>query len=538
MYFSRSLQTIPNFLVDTVTRRGGEPALGSIRDGQLEWHTWREVFDKATHFTVQLLNAGVQTGDRVAHISENRYEWVITDLALHLAGAVHVPMHVSLSGEQLAAQIADCEARLVIVSSDALLAKIADRVPSGMKLWSYEHGGFMENAFHGTVERPLDEGGSAAVESNSPVASSATQALATILYTSGTTGKPRGVMLSQRNLASNAAATADAFGADTDQVRLNILPLSHIYARTCDLYTWIYRGSGLVIGEGRETLPRDLQLVRPTAFNAVPYLYQRVADRIRASCSDPNEQASRLKAYFGGCIEMLCCGGAPLSPEVEAWFEHCGIPVLPGYGLTESSPVITASTSQKRRAGSVGVPVEEVELRIAEDGEVLTRGPNVMLGYWKDAAGTEDVIRDGWLHTGDLGSLDADGYLTISGRKKEMIVLSTGKKVHPARIESLLAASPLIEQAAVFGEGKPYLGALIVPANAGTLSDGKYRDGDKIVQECSRLLADASHEEQVRSFVLLKRPFQIEQGEMTPKLSLCREVIADHFRHEVDSLHD
>jgi long-chain acyl-CoA synthetase len=511
---ANTLPTIPAFLADTVARHGEEQALGFIRASELHWRTWREVFDEAAQLAADVRSAGIEPGDRVAQVSENRYEWIITDLALHLAGAVHVPIHITLSGEQIAAQIADCGARFVFVSSDELLAKFAKLIDEAIPVWCYDRD-------RTAATRELAS--SVAKPQADP------DALATILYTSGTTGRPRGVMLSQRNLASNAAALADAFPADTNQLRLGILPLSHIYARTCDLYTWIYRGCRLVLSESRETLQRDCQLVRPTSLNAVPYLYQRIADRIGSAGGD---ETANLRSFFGGQIEWLCCGGAPLAPDVERWYADRGLPILPGYGLTEASPVITASTPTTHQCGSVGPPLANVEVQIAADGEVLTRGPHIMLGYWNDPDATANVIHDGWLHTGDLGQLDANNFLTIRGRKKELIVLSTGKKVHPTRVESLLTACPLIEQAAVFGEGRPFLIALIVPAAACDLAPSAL-----IAAEITRCLQHAAHEEQVRQFAILDRSFSHDRGELTPKLSLCRNVIAKNFSQQIADLY-
>jgi long-chain acyl-CoA synthetase len=227
-------------------------------------------------------------------------------------------------------------------------------------------------------------------------------------------------------------------------------------------------------------------------------------------------------------MELPSSGGAPLPPGTEAWYRDRGLPILPGYGLTESSPVISMSTPAASRFTSSGRPLAGIEVRIAEDGEILNRGPNTMLGYWKDLAATAETIRDGWLHTGDLGELDADGFLYVRGRKKELIVLSTGKKVVPTRVEGLLTASPMIEQAVVFGEGRPGLVALIVPVGCGSKTDPPL-SREAYAEEINRCLQSAAHEEQVRHFALLVRPFSIEQGELTPKLSLCRAVIASHF---------
>jgi long-chain acyl-CoA synthetase len=519
MIDSASPQTIAAFLARTVATHGGEPALGSIRGGELRWRTWREVADEAVGLAAAIRAAGVEPGDRVAHVSENRHEWIITDLALHVSGAVHVPIQVSLSGEQIAEQIVDCGARLVLVSNRDLLARFADRLDKKLPVWVHD-----ELALAAKPQAIGDFEWHAAQLDD----------LATILYTSGTTGRPRGVMLSHGNLASNAATTADQIGGDIDHIRLCVLPLSHIFARTCDLYTWVYLGTRLALAESRETLFRDLELVRPQGLSAVPFLYQRAADRVRASGTA--DEAVELKAVFGGRMERLTSGGAPLAPGVETWYRENGLPILAGYGLTESSPVISMSTPSANRFGSSGRPLAGIEVRIAADGEILNRGPNVMLGYWHDEAATAEAIRDGWLHTGDLGELDSDGYLHIRGRKKELIVLSTGKKAVPTRVENLLTVSPLIEQAAVFGEGQTGLVALIVPAAGGATGGGARPSREQIAEEIRRCLLPAAHEEQVHNFMLLDRPFSIERGEMTPKLSLCRGVIARNFAAEISSL--
>jgi long-chain acyl-CoA synthetase len=510
---SSTARTIAEFFSATLANRSEEPALGTIREGAVQWRTWAEIA-RDVRFVADLLRAmGVQRGDRVAQVSENRYDWILVDLALHQLGAVHVPIHVTLSGDQIAEQIATSGSHVVFVARGELLEKFAGRLKGGERVLVHDEQDYEQ-------EKPLLGKPAVAPDTISHVAPP--DDLATILFTSGTTGRPRGVMLSQRNLAWNAATTSDTHGNSPEQTRINILPFSHIYARTCDLYTWVYRGSRLVLAESRETLVRDCQLVHPTVLNGVPYVYERLAQRVRAS-------GAPLAAVLGGRMTQLTCGGAPISPDVEAWYESQRLPLLPGYGLTESSPVISVSTPAARKSGSVGKPLAGLEIKIAGDGEVLVRGPNVMLGYWQDDAATAEAIWDGWLQTGDLGGLDGDGFLSIRGRKKELIVLSTGKNVSPTRVESLLTASPLIEQAAVFGDGLPGLVALVVPAK----SEGRGASREEIEAEITARLATAAREEQVHRFVLLERPFSIERGELTPKLSLCREVIARNFAVEL-----
>jgi long-chain acyl-CoA synthetase len=520
-------ETIVAFLANTLARRSDERALGFIRGGELHWRTWHDVAADACALAEKMQAAGIGPGERVAHVSENRYEWILTDLAIHLARAVHVPIQVSLSGPQVAEQIADSGARLVCVSNRTLLAKFAELLEAGLPVLIHDEWPFAATEPHpGDAKTPamID----ACVQDTTP------DELATILFTSGTTGRPRGVMLSQRNIAVNAAVTADTFGNDFGEISLCVLPLSHIFARTCDLYTWLYRGSVLILAESRETLFRDLQLAKPHGLSAVPYLYQKVADKVRAS-GNPDE-ATELKMLFGGRMTRLTSGGAPLPPEVETWYRERGLAILPGYGLTESSPVISMSTPNAYRFAASGRLLPGIEVRIAEDGEILNRGPNTMLGYWNNTLDTAATIRDGWLHTGDLGELDADGFLYVRGRKKELIVLSTGKKVVPTRVEGLLTMSPLIEQAAVFGEGRCGIVALIVPA-AGGLADGITSQAmrERYAAEIARCLQSAALEEQVRYFSLVNRPFSIDQGELTPKLSLRRTVIEQNFAHELQA---
>jgi long-chain acyl-CoA synthetase len=282
-------------------------------------------------------------------------------------------------------------------------------------------------------------------------------------------------------------------------------------------------------------------LVRPTALNAVPFVYQRIMDGIINS--EAADKPAALRAAFGGRMETLFCGGAPVAPDVETWYADQGLPLLPGYGLTEASPVIAVTTLWSQRQGTVGQAIPGIEIRTAADGEFLTRGPHVMLGYWQDDAATAEAIDpNGWLRTGDLAEIDADGFVTIRGRKKELIVLSTGKKVCPTHVESLLAASPLIDQAAVFGDGQCGLTALIVPSTTaqpracGLARPQSATDRHALyAAEINRCLAHASREEQIHHFTLLHRPFLIERGELTAKMSLCRETIARNFAAELNA---
>jgi long-chain acyl-CoA synthetase len=305
----------------------------------------------------------------------------------------------------------------------------------------------------------------------------------------------------------------------------------------------------LALAESRETVLEDCAAIGPTVINGVPYFFQQVRRLLlqQGRADDP----AALRDLLGGRI--CCCnsGGAPLPDCLYDFYRQRGVPLLQGYGLTEASPVVATSSPQQPLRGSVGQPLPGTDVRIASDGEILTRGPHVMLGYWQDPPATQQVLRDGWLHTGDLGRLDQEGFLWITGRKKELIVLSVGKNVAPAQLESLLTSDPLIEQAMVVGDGRSYLTALIVPhherldeelsSQPGDDADG-LRLQDRQVQQLfqqriEKCLSCLSHHEQVRRFTLLGRSFTVDRGELTPKLSLRRSVIQQHFAEEIEAMY-
>jgi long-chain acyl-CoA synthetase len=374
--------------------------------------------------------------------------------------------------------------------------------------------------------------------------------LATILYTSGTTGEPKGVMLTQRNLVSNTVAAVQRFGMCSDDRRLTFLPLSHIFARTCDLYTWLVTGCQLALVESRESVLRDAAEYHPTIMNGVPYFY----DKVRRTLLDEGraDEPGALRGKLGGEIRYCCSGGAALPVHVFDFFWERDVPLLQGYGLTETSPVISMSTVGHVRRGASGQPIQDVEVRIADDGEILTRGPHVMIGYYGRPEATAEVIRGGWFYTGDYGYVDEDGFVFITGRKKELIVTTGGKNIAPVQLESLLTEDPLILQAVVIGDDRDYLTALIVPnpdalraeiiarGIAVTSSDEVLRHPDVLSlyeQRIRERLSSLSYYEQVRKFNLMNRGFTIESGEMTPKLSLRRQEITANCKELIEELY-
>jgi long-chain acyl-CoA synthetase len=375
--------------------------------------------------------------------------------------------------------------------------------------------------------------------------------LATTLYTSGTTGNPKGVMLTHGNLLSNSVACLEHEPHHPGDVVLNWLPFSHIYARTIDHYAASLVGAALLcLADSADTLVHDLADVAPTHFASVPRFYEKVL--AAATSDDPEETSRRLREVFGPRIDWMSSGGAPLPVAVAAAYHRAGLLLLQGYGLTESSPVISFNTKRAHKLGTVGRPLPGVEVRIAPDGEVLTRGPHVMRGYWNNPQATAEAVRGGWLHTGDLGALDADGFLRITGRKKELLVLSNGKKVVPAHVEGLLQSDPCIEQAVVCGEGRSFLTALLVPhwdnvrralaAEGVSLPPGSEDHPPPVVhplleRRVAAALADVSPAEQVRKFVIVPRPFSVAADELTVSLKLRRNVVLTRYTAQLDALY-
>jgi len=530
-------------------------------DGAWKAHTWGEIANDVHKLAAALAGLGVAPGDRVVQLSPNRYEWIVADVAIQLARAVHVPVHASLAGPQIAEQIADCGARAVLLSDASQAAKLSAHLAGGhqslfspnLKFVAYDDSprslgrypleplGELLSRADIAMGRELE---AAAIEHVRP------DDLATILYTSGTTGEPKGVMLCQRNLASNALGTLEAFGQSADDLRLGWLPLSHIFARTCDLYTWIAAGGRLALAESNEAVIGHCQELHPTLINGVPYFYEKVqrflVDKGLA------DVAGALAQAFGGKLRAACSGGAALPDHVARFYNDRGVFLSQGYGLTESSPVITAGAPGAMKIGTAGRPIPGVEMKISADGEILTRGPHVMLGYWNKPAATAEVLHDGWLSTGDLGEIDADGYLKITGRKKDIIVTSAGKNVAPAQLEALLTADPLIAQAVVIGDARNFLTALIVPnvealraelvargiALASPAEANTHPDVLALYQQhIDQRLAGVSHYEQIRKFVLLDRPLSVEQGEMTLTLKMRRQAIQQHFAEAIERLY-
>ncbi len=416
-------------------------------------------------------------------------------------------------------------------------------------------------------------------------------ALATIIYTSGTTGHPKGVMLSHRNFLANVADVNQVIGVSEDDTALSFLPLSHAFERTT-VYMYLHNGATFIFAESLETIGRDMQQVRPTVMTGVPRVFEKVRARVIAAVAEAPRlrQAlfawatgvghaaasarlggrkpglmtrlkapvadrivlSKIRARTGGRLRFVCSGSAPLSREVAEFLYAIGLPVLEGYGLTETAPVLTVNPLGGARIGTVGPALPRVELRIAGDGEVLARGPNIMMGYYQNPEATADCIREGWFHTGDIGRIDDGGYLTITDRKKEILVTAGGKNVAPQPIEALLKRDPIVAEAMLVGDRRPYVSAVLVP-DAATLEQRLSASGmtpgsldDLVGREDVRALfqpivdeanAELASFEQVKRFVLLPAQFSIGTGELTPTLKLKRRVVMERWQDVIEGIY-
>jgi long-chain acyl-CoA synthetase len=542
-------------------RLGTRPALRYKRHGVYHDLSMERYRADALACAAGLLSVGIQPGERVGLVSENRMEWLVADMGILTAAAVNVPPHAPLSARQIHFQLVDAGVRWLFVSNREQLEKIQQvrgELPLVLGIVFLDESDERSNEsagvlpWTGFLQRGRRELQQLAQELARREAALGPDYLATIMYTSGTTGNPKGVMLTHGNLVSNATAALEAQPHGADDVVLNWLPFSHIYARTVDHYQSLAAGCLVCLAESAETLIENLKDVQPSHMSCVPRFYEKVLTAL--GTPDANETGRRLRELFGPRMEWLGSGGAPLPKPIAKAFQEAGMVILEGYGLTESSPVISFNRKTNYRIGTVGLPLPGVEVAIAPDGEVLCRGPNIMKGYWNNPEATTAALRDGWLYTGDLGKLDADGFLSITGRKKELLVLSNGKKLVPPQIEGLLLGDDCIDQVAVYGEGRNFLTALVVP-HWDNLRRVLAAEGDHINHEppeqlthhpavlallrkrIDAALKDAANWEQVRKFLVLARPFTLAAEELTVSLKLRREVIFSRYRADLEALY-
>jgi long-chain acyl-CoA synthetase len=589
--------TLNELFFDAMDRfRDRAVLLRARREGVWTDISGREVADCVWAFSLGLLELDLQPGDRVGIISENRPEWAYADYGTLAARGIDVPIYPSLPAGQIEFMLRDAGVSILCVSNAAQLEKVRSiranlpglrhvvvfddglDAPDAMSIRKLMHLG-REEAVHWPGWR--DEAMRVRPED-----------VATIIYTSGTTGDPKGVMLTHANLTSNTVSSVQALGVHERDECLSFLPLSHIFERMAGHYVMLHAGTLINYCPGVEAVAADLIQRSPTVLTAVPRLYEKIHERLldvvkeggpakvrvfdwarRTAMQWAEERLndrpvpaglsfrywiadrlvfSKLRSRVGGRLRCSVSGGAPLNPEIARFFFAAGIPLLEGYGLTETSPVISVNTFDALRIGSVGRPLPGVEVRIAEDGEILARGPNVMKGYYNRPDATAEALSpDGWFRTGDIGRVDADGYLFITDRKKDLIVTAGGKNIAPQPIEGRLKANPFIANAVMLGDKRKYPILLLVP-NFAKLRAWARSQGisapddaalvalpavqDKMEQEAKKHLRDLAQFEVPKKFLLLPRDFTIEAGELTPKMSVKRKVVEQRYRAEIEAL--
>ncbi len=593
----RACASLPAMFLEQAESMGQNPFLWARRAGQWQSMSWQEVAGEVLALAAGLRVLGLEPGDRVALISENRPEWVIADLAIMAAGGVTVPAYTTNTVADHLHILDNSGARLAIVSTRQLAERVltaatrADRQPGVIAMEPpplSQSAGVDMHSWSVVTATGRDADLDSSIRQT--VAALARDATACLIYTSGTGGVPKGVMLSHGAILHNcqgAVGVLAELGLE-DNVFLSFLPLSHAYEHTAGLHFPVSIGAQIYYAESIEHLAGNMVEVRPTIMTAVPRLYESMRARILKGLPKISPLRRKLflaalalgtrriehgrlgpldsvadrvlerlvrdkvRARFGGRLKAFVSGGAPLPPEIGTFFTALGVRILQGYGQTETAPVVSVNRPGSVRMDAVGPPMDGVEVRIAADGEILIRGELVMQGYWRDPKTTAAAIDpEGWLHTGDIGVVDPDGAIRITDRKKDIIVNSGGDNIAPQRIEGFLTLQPEIAQAMVHGDRRPHLVALIVPdqewaegwasANGRTGLDGLTQDADfrrAISQAVDRVNAQLSAIEKVRRFALTADPFSVENGMLTPTLKIRRHKIREGFGSLLEGLYE
>ncbi len=588
-YSMFDLQTVNDVLLKIVGRGDREVMRRQDQQGQWVGLSSGELYGKVRAMAQTLERLGVSKGDRVVIVSENRWEWPVSDFAVLSLGAADVPLYTNTAPDQLGYMLNDSGAKIAIVSSREQF----DKLGKAGDLPHLEHVILMEDdAPEGsTTFREATQGwgdlqarDTAFDERLKQVTSSD---LATIIYTSGTTGQPKGVELTHGNLASNLNVTTDEMGFNDQDSSISFLPLSHVLARHLD-YAFLCHGALVAYCPKFDDLQPTMKAIRPTIFLAVPRVFEKIRQAVEGKAGKSRLRArllqwalkvgrknrarflggdqpsglrwkladrlvlQKIRAAFGGRVHTFAAGGAPLGDETAGWFADAGIRILEGYGLTETSPVIAVGTPKHYRFGTVGQPVPNVETRFAPDGELEVRGPSVFQRYWnRDDANREAFTGDGWFKTGDIGKLE-DGYLSITDRKKELLKTSGGKLIAPQPIESKLKANGLVAQAAMVGDRRKFAAVLISPnftelerwakGKGVQASDrGALAQHDKVRTEYERIVNDINgslqHHETIKKVHVVPDEWSVEDGEMTPSMKLKRRVVEEKYKDAIEAMY-
>ncbi len=590
------IETMPQMLSQTLAKYSKPDLMLHKKEGVYVPLSTEEFVRRVRFFSLGLKELGIKAGDKVAILSENRPEWVMTDLAVLNLRGITVPIYTTLVPDQIKFIIENSDARVVVCSNRELWQKVA---AVRQELNRVEHFILFEKDVEPdvlTMQDIFKKGEQAAKRSPRLFEEIGQQVqpedVATIIYTSGTTGVPKGAMLTHGNLISNAQAVLSVIEVSEQDTVLSFLPLSHIFERWA-MVCYLYVGATIGYAESIEALSVNMLEVRPSVMVTAPRLlekiYSRVLDTVltgslfkraifywavdvgRAYAHKTiHKQAvpgglrfkrkiahklvfAKIYAKTGGRIRFFVSGGAPLAKEIGEFFYALGLVTIEGYGLTETSPCITCNRLEDLKYGSVGKPLPGVEVKIAEDGEIWARGPNIMKGYYKDVAATQEAFEGDWFKTGDVGYFDEQGFLIITDRKKDLIVTSGGKNVAPQPIESLLKSTTYILNAVVVGDRRKFVSALIVPdfnkIEYYAKQNGiKFKDCSDLVQneaviafiqlEVDKAQVNLARYEKVKKIILLDKEFDFESGEITPSLKVKRHIVDKKYRARIDALYE
>jgi len=574
-----AFQSLNKLFFDRAEQYDEKPFLWAKKNKEWLSLSWKETSLKVKEFAGGLKSFGIKPGDKVVIVSENRPEWIIADLAINLIGAVTVPAYTTNTEDDHHYILEHSDAKAVIASNNILANRVALATtrtklckilitldnysgfePDNLKIINFnEVNDFGKN----NIETALDH-----LNQIQP------DDVSCIIYTSGTGGRPKGVMLTHRNIFSNLQGAEDLLEiiGKKDNKYLSLIPLSHSYEHTAGLYLQIDLGSQIYFCEGPEKFSQNLLEVSPTLTTAVPRIFEVIHDRIKIQMKNQNpiikfifDRAvkvgvkrhhyglnllenieyrsytslirNKINKQLGGSLRAFVSGGAALNPEIGDFFIGLGVKILQGYGQTEASPLISANRPENIKIETVGPAVKGVEAKLSEEGELIVKGDCVMKGYWKDEKATNETIIDGWLHTGDIATISEDGFITITGRKKELIVNSGGDNIAPARPEASLTFQETIFQSMVIGDRRPYLVAVIVPEVEKTKNMKDKEINEIISSEVKKANEGLSSIEKIRKFIIAKEPFSTENGLLTPTMKVRRHKVVEIYGETLDDLY-
>ncbi|MEQ1606396.1 MAG: long-chain fatty acid--CoA ligase [Pyrinomonadaceae bacterium] len=597
-YFADFPPTLADLFIGSAKRFDLPDALNYKKNGEWLPISSSEIIRRSENIALGLYSIGLRKGDRAAILAANSPEWTLADAGCQFGGVIDVPIYTTSANNAIQYIIDDSEARVFFLQDNATYERILPAIKdcrSLEKFVLFDSGPMAEgpvislSVLESMGERLRDEKPELSAELRHGIVSTD---IATLIYTSGTTGEPKGVMLSHANLVSNVVSASERYDFSPNDVSLSVLPLSHVFERG-GMYVYIRAGMRVFYAESIDKAPDNLKEVKPTIFVGVPRIFEKVFERARmkaalssrvnemifdwamdvakeyATLQEQNQPIpialmakhsiadtiiyTKLRDFFGGRLRFCITGGAALSDDIYLIFTGAGISIMQGYGLTETSPVISSNNPMAFRVGTVGKPIRDVEVRIAADGEIEVKGPNVMLGYYHKPEATKEAFTDdGFFRTGDIGEIDGDGFLKITDRKKELFKTSGGKYIAPTHIEQMLRASRFVNQAVLVGNERKFAAALIVPNFEMLESYAKLKELDihkpeeycantriidLITRQIDAMTPTLAQYERVKAFALLVNEFSVETGELTPTLKVKRRVIDEKYRDVIDKMY-